>query len=76
MRSFVNGKGTKEERVAIKLGSLLNDLYLDLDMVGYYIAQANPTVLYNRFIVVSESAQEQKEAVTEREMSNYNDRLW
>ena len=54
---------TKEERVAIKLGELVNDVTLDLDDVGKYMAYIVETVSINRLGVVIESA------VYEREQS-------
>jgi len=52
---------TDEEKVVIKLNSLLSDLRLDVEMVGRYLAQISPTVVYNRLITVAESAQYEKE---------------
>lgn len=52
---------TDEEKVVIKLNSLLSDLRVDLEMVGRYLARQSPTVVYNRLITVAESAQYEKE---------------
>lgn len=52
---------TDEEKVVIKLNSLLSDLRLDVEMVGRYLAQISPTVVYNRLMTVAESAQYEKE---------------
>ena len=52
---------TKEEKVAIQLTNVLSDLRLDLDMVGKYLVQLSPNVIYNRLIVIADSAQEEKE---------------
>jgi hypothetical protein len=52
---------TKEEKVAIQLSTILADLRLDLDMVGKYLVQSTPTVIYNRLIVIADSAQAEKE---------------
>ena len=57
---------TKEEKVAIQLSTILADLRLDLDMVGKYLVQSTPTVIYNRFITVADSAEHEKE-------NQYND---
>lgn len=52
---------TEEEKVAVKLGNILSDLRLDVEMVGRYVAQTSPTVVYNRLMTVAESAQYEKE---------------
>lgn len=52
---------TTEEKVAIQLSNILSDLRLDLDMVGKYIVQISPTLIYNRLITVTESAEEAKD---------------
>jgi homoserine acetyltransferase len=52
---------TDEERVAIKLGNILSDLRVDLDLVGQYLARISPTVVYNRLLAVTESATYEKE---------------
>ena len=76
IRRIISNRITKEERVAVQMGKLLTDLYLDLESVGYYMAKANPTLIYRRFVEVAESAQHQKESVDNREMGKYNDRLF
>ena len=52
---------TKEEKVAIQLSNVLADLRLDLDMVGKYLVQLSPTLIYNRLIIITESAEQAKE---------------
>lgn len=52
---------TKEERVAIQLTNVLSDLRLDLDMVGEYLVQLSPTLIYNRLITIADSAEQAKE---------------
>lgn len=52
---------TEEEKVAKKLTTVLADLRLDIDMVGYYLVQLSPNVIYNRLIILTDSAQEAKE---------------
>lgn len=63
---------TTEEKVAIQLSNILSDLRLDLDMVGRYIVQISPTLVYNRLITVVESAEEEKEG----QVSNNQMRLF
>lgn len=52
---------TEEEKVAIKLSKIVNDVSLDLDDVGRYLAELAPTISYNRLILIAESAIERKE---------------
>ena len=47
---------TKEEKIAAKMSELVNDVTLDLDMVGWYMAMGTPTILMNRISLVLESA--------------------
>lgn len=51
---------TKETRVAQTLSDLVNDLALDLDQVGIYLAQSNP-ITYNRVMVILEMAKFERE---------------
>jgi hypothetical protein len=52
---------TKEEKVAIQLSNILSDLRLDLDMIGEYLVQLSPTLIYNRLITIADSAEQVKE---------------
>jgi hypothetical protein len=52
---------TKEEKVAIQLCNILADLRLDLDMIGKYLVQISPNVIYNRLIILTDSAEAEKE---------------
>lgn len=52
---------TDEEKVANKLGNIVADLRVDLELVGEYLAQSQPNVVYNRLQVIAESARETKE---------------
>jgi hypothetical protein len=52
---------TKEEKVAIHLSNVLADLRLDLDLVGQYLADSAPNVIYNRLITIADSAEHRKE---------------
>lgn len=63
---------TKEEKVAIQLTNMLADLRLDLDMIGKYIVQISPNVIYNRLIVIADSAEHEKE----QQHSDYQYRLF
>lgn len=52
---------TKEEKVAIQLCNILADLRLDLDIIGKYLVQLSPNVIYNRLITLTDSAEAEKE---------------
>jgi hypothetical protein len=52
---------TKEEKVAIQLCNILADLRLDLDMIGTYLVRLSPNVIYNRLIILTDSAEAEKE---------------
>jgi hypothetical protein len=51
---------TKELKVATKISDLVNDLTLDLDQVGIYLA-TNSNITYRRVIEIAEAAQYQRE---------------
>ena len=68
-------QATKEEKVAIAIGKLLSDFYLDLEKVGYYLARATPYLIYRRSLEVLESAQFQEEKVEQNRLGYDSDRL-
>lgn len=51
---------TPELKVAEKMSALVNDLTLDLDQVGRYIAR-EPAVTYRRVMEIAESAKYERE---------------
>jgi len=57
---------TKEEKLAKIILDKVADLTLDLEMVGYYIAYNVRGVLYNRFTIISETAEEERERLNDR----------
>ena len=74
MRRAVRLPVSKEEKVAMKIGTLLCDFSLDLERVGKHLAISNPYVAYSRAIEVLESAQYNKEVVEYNEMHKYYDK--
>jgi hypothetical protein len=52
---------TDEEKVANRIGNMVSDLRVDLELVGEYLAKSQPHVVYNRLQVIAESAKETKE---------------
>ena len=69
-------KASKEEKVAVAIGRLLSDFYLDLEKVGYYLAKSTPYVIYRRSIEVLESAQFQEDQVEQNRLDYRGDRLF
>lgn len=54
-------KVTDEEKVALKLGGIVNDLRIDLEQVGVYFARSAQLVSQNRLQVIAESAKAERE---------------
>ena len=65
---------TKEEKVAIAIGKLLSDFFLDLEKVGYYLAKATPYLIYRRALEVLESAKFQEDKVELNKLEYRGDR--
>jgi len=59
-------KFTKEGKVATEFAKLVNDLTLDLELVGIYLADLTSSVLYNRLHEVFDSARFHKEETYQR----------
>ncbi len=62
-------KVTPEERVAVKIANLVNDVTIDLDKVGQHLATDLPTISYNRLVLLTEAAVEEKENTYGREFN-------
>jgi hypothetical protein len=62
--TFRISKGiTSEERVAMRIKTIIEDLNLDLDQTGVMLARVLPHLTYNRLIAMIESAQYEKEGI-------------
>lgn len=61
MRRSIRLGVSKEEKVASKFITLLSDLNLDLEAVGFYIARTSPYIIYSRANEVLEAMQYNKE---------------
>ena len=61
---------TKEQKVAHQLSDMLNDITLDLDMVGKYLGIHSSSVQFNRIQLIAEIAQHEKEEQYDREHHN------
>jgi len=77
MRRAIKLPASKEEKVAMRIGTLLSDFSLDLERVGKHLALSNPHVIYSRAVEVLESAEYNKEVAEYREQGKYyGDRLF
>jgi len=63
---FVKNVQSNEEKVAIKIGTLLSDFRLDLEAVGFYLSRVNPFTVYRRIAESVESSIDQLEGETIR----------
>ena len=66
MSRFVKHVQSNEEKVAIKIGTLLSDFRLDLESVGFYLSRVNPFTVYRRITESVESSIDQLEGETIR----------
>jgi hypothetical protein len=62
---------TDEEKVVNAIAKLIGHLNIDLDRVGVHLARIAPTVIYNRFMVIAEAAQEEKRKQIEQHNKLY-----
>lgn len=74
MRRAIRLPVSKEEKVAMKIGTLLSDFSLDLERVGKHLAISNPHVIYSRAVEVLESAEYNKEVAEYNEHSKFYER--
>jgi hypothetical protein len=63
---FMRKLKSREEKVAEKIAQLIDSLTLDLDEVGRYIGRFMPNTIYNRFMIIAESAEWEKENKDDR----------
>lgn len=66
MSRFVKHAQSNEEKVAIKIGTLLSDFRLDLESVGFYLSRVNPFTIYRRIAESVESSIDQLEGAPTR----------
>ena len=52
-------RATRELKIAQKISEMVNDLTLDLDQIGVYLA-TNNNITYNRLMVIIDSAEFEK----------------
>ena len=65
---------SKEEKVAGRVITLLSDLTIDLEAIGFYLAKTSPHIIYTRANEVLEAMQYNKE-VNELYRGVYHGRL-
>lgn len=76
MRRIANQVSTDEEKAAKKLTQSIQDLNLNIEMVGFYIANAMPHLHYVRLVEAVEAAKYQKEgAILSRRGDYYENRI-
>jgi hypothetical protein len=52
---------SNEEKFATLVSNLISDLRFDLDIAGKYLAWYLPNVAFRRFMIIAESAKEERE---------------
>ena len=67
---------TKEEKIAIKLSTLMTDFTVDIEKVGYYLYHATPYLLFRRSIEVLDSARLAEDLREQREIGYDIDRIY
>jgi hypothetical protein len=54
---------TPEERVAMRIKPIIEDLNLDLEQTGVMLARVLPHLTFTRLVAIIESAQHEKEGI-------------
>jgi hypothetical protein len=67
---------TPEEKVAIKISTLLSDFSLDLESIGFYLSRSMPYTIYRRFTEVAESAQYREKEIGHKSIQETMDTLF
>ena len=69
---------TPEERVAMRIKPIIEDLNLDLEQTGIMLARVLPHLTYNRLIAMIESAQYEKESILDPNLQRerWRNGLW
>lgn len=65
MRRISKDITTKEERAVNKITTILSDLTLDIEQMGYAASVNMPYIIYDRFVEVAESAEYNRSTDTE-----------
>lgn len=62
----------KEEKVALQLAKMLSPVDLDLDKVGFFLAQMKPAIHYNRLILLAEAAADEQYNIANPDYNRYD----
>lgn len=57
---MIRRRTSTEERIAVRIGDLIDSVSLDLDQIGVFLARDN-NITYNRLMVIAEAAEFEKE---------------
>jgi hypothetical protein len=66
---------TPEERVAMRIKSIIEDLHLDLEQTGIMLARTLPHLTYTRLIAIIESAEYEKQGILDPNLQRERWRL-
>ena len=77
MRRISKDITTKEERAVNKITTILSDLTLDIEQIGYIASVNMPYIIFDRFVEIGESARynRSQEAEFNRKGNYYYDRV-
>lgn len=69
---------TPEERVAMRIKTIVEDLNLDIEQTGVMLARVLPHLTFNRLVAMMESAEYEKEAIMNPELQRerWRNGLW
>lgn len=56
----------REQKIASKIAEIISPVDVNLDDVGFYLAQMKPPIHYNRLLIVAESAVAEQERINDR----------
>lgn len=65
MRRISKDITTKEEKAVNRITTLLSDLTLDIERMGYIASVNMPYIIYDRFVEIAESAEYNRRADVE-----------
>lgn len=69
---------TPEERVALRLKAIVEDLNLDIEQTGVMLARVLPHLTYTRLVSMIEAAEYEKESIMNPELQRerWRNGLW
>ena len=66
-------QSSKEEKVALQIAKILSPVDLDLDKVGFFIANLKPAIHYNRLVLLTEAAVEEQDTNAKPNHNRYDE---